>query len=127
MGVMRRQRQRSAEIAKKRADAKARKESKKHAELLKSRVAVNSAALCPTNSYGAPHFVQRGYYQDQPFRCTDCGKQEIWTARQQRWWYELAKGDVWTRAYFRGVEKGLRTSTLNCLKSATLRVTTVKP
>ncbi|HUM95985.1 MAG TPA: zinc-ribbon domain containing protein, partial [Candidatus Competibacter sp.] len=27
-----------------------------------------------------------------------CGKEEIWTAAQQRWWYEEAHGDVWTVA-----------------------------
>jgi hypothetical protein len=95
---MKRQRQRSVEIAKKRADAKAQKEAKKRAELLKSRVVVNPAALRPTNSYGTPLFVEHGYYLDQPFRCKDCGKQQIWTARQQQWWYESAQGDVWTVA-----------------------------
>jgi hypothetical protein len=95
---MKRQRQRSAEIAKKRADAKARKEAKKYADGLKNRVIVNMSALHPTNSYGTPPFVQRGYYLDLPFRCRDCGKQQIWTAKQQQWWYESAKGDVWTVA-----------------------------
>ncbi|HJT34783.1 MAG TPA: zinc-ribbon domain-containing protein [Pirellulales bacterium] len=33
-----------------------------------------------------------------PFVCVDCGKDEIWTARQQQWWYEVAKGSVYSRA-----------------------------
>ena len=49
---------------------------------------VTPARLRPTTSYGIPDFVQRGYYQDRPFRCKDCGVEEIWTAAQQRWWYE---------------------------------------
>ncbi|NOT53327.1 MAG: hypothetical protein HOP18_01860 [Deltaproteobacteria bacterium] len=61
-------------------------------------VPVNPLALCPDNSYGAPLFVTRGFYVDQPFSCRDCGKQEIWTATQQKWWYEVAKGEVWTSA-----------------------------
>ena len=61
-------------------------------------VAVTPALLRPTNSYGIPDFVQRGYYQDRPFHCKDCGVEEIWTAAQQRWWYEVAQGDVWTVA-----------------------------
>lgn len=61
-------------------------------------IAVTPALLCPTNSYGVPDFVRRGYYQDLPFRCKDCGKAEIWTAERQRWWYEAAHGDVWTTA-----------------------------
>jgi len=59
---------------------------------------VTPALLRPTTSYGIPDFVQRGYYQDRPFRCKGCGVEEIWTAAQQRWWYEEAQGDVWTVA-----------------------------
>ncbi|MGQ0636754.1 MAG: zinc-ribbon domain-containing protein [Planctomycetaceae bacterium] len=34
------------------------------------------------------------YYDDRPFVCVDCGKDEIWTAKQQQWWYEVAKGSI---------------------------------
>jgi hypothetical protein len=61
-------------------------------------VAVNEAALRPYNSYGAPQFVHRGYYVDTTFRCEDCGKQEVWTATQQKWWYEIAKGYAYSTA-----------------------------
>ena len=61
-------------------------------------VAVTPARLRATTSYGIPDFVQRGYYQDWPFRCKDCGVEEIWTAAQQQGWYEEAQGDVWTTA-----------------------------
>ncbi len=59
---------------------------------------VNCAALAPHNSYGEPEFVTRGFYSDRPFECADCGKAEVWTAVQQKWWYEVAKGDVFTTA-----------------------------
>jgi hypothetical protein len=61
-------------------------------------VPVNPTALCPYISYGAPLFVTRGFYVDQPFSCQDCRKEEIWTAAQQKWWYEIAKGEVWSGA-----------------------------
>lgn len=61
-------------------------------------VAVTPVRLRATHSYGIPDFVQRGYYQDRPFQCKDCGKAEIWTAAQQQGWYEAAQGDVWTTA-----------------------------
>ena len=61
-------------------------------------VRVNESALAPYNSYGAPDFVRAGRYSDRPFRCRDCGKSEIWTARQQKWWYEVAKGYVYSTA-----------------------------
>ncbi|HZY89953.1 MAG TPA: zinc-ribbon domain containing protein [Gemmataceae bacterium] len=59
---------------------------------------VNREALAPHNSYGEPDFVTRGLYLDRPFGCIDCGKAEVWTARQQKWWYEVAKGEVFTTA-----------------------------
>jgi hypothetical protein len=61
-------------------------------------VPVNEALLAPDNSYGAPDFVQRGYYVDRPFRCVDCGKEELWTGTLQKWWYEVAKGFVYSTA-----------------------------
>jgi hypothetical protein len=61
-------------------------------------VRVNAAALAPNNSYGAPRFVRRGYYSDEPFRCSGCGADQVWTARQQKWWYEVAKGYVYSTA-----------------------------
>ena len=63
-----------------------------------STVPVNPTALRPYNSYGAPLFVTRGFYDDQPFSCKACRKEDIWTATQQKWWYEIAKGEVWSGA-----------------------------
>lgn len=60
---------------------------------------VDSTALAPDGSYSVPDFVTRGYYVDRPFVCQDCGKAEVWTATQQKWWYEVAKGSVWTTAH----------------------------
>jgi hypothetical protein len=61
-------------------------------------VLVEPALLAPYNSYGAPGFVRRGYYLDSPFRCATCSRQEVWTATQQKWWYEVAKGYVYSTA-----------------------------
>lgn len=59
---------------------------------------VNRALLTSHNSYSEPDFVMRGFYLDLPFECIDCGQAEVWTAAQQKWWYEVAKGDVFTTA-----------------------------
>ena len=48
----------------------------------------------PNNSYGAPVL----FYVDKPFTCIDCGKNEIWTAQQQQWYYEVAKGSLYATA-----------------------------
>ncbi|HIQ15089.1 MAG TPA: hypothetical protein EYH38_05895 [Leucothrix sp.] len=34
------------------------------------------------------------FYVDKSYSCKDCGSNEIWTAKQQRWWYETAKGHI---------------------------------
>jgi hypothetical protein len=49
-------------------------------------------------SYSTPDFVARGFYVDMPFACKACGQAQVWTAAQQKWWHESAKGDVWTIA-----------------------------
>lgn len=59
---------------------------------------VDTSALAPYNSYGSPDFVERGYYVDKPFTCVDCGAACVYTAAQQKWWYEVAKGQVYSRA-----------------------------
>jgi hypothetical protein len=58
----------------------------------------NTELLAPYNSYGVPQFVSRGYYVDISFRCQGCGSEEIWRATQQKWWYEVAKGYVYSTA-----------------------------
>lgn len=45
------------------------------------------------NSYDPPQ-----EYRDYQFTCRDCGRVEIWTARQQQWWYEVAKGAIYSHA-----------------------------
>ena len=91
-------RQRRIEIQNRRAKARDKAKAATRETVLASLAMVNSTLLKPTNSYGIPDFVQRGYYLDRPFTCKDCGKAEIWRAKQQKWWYETAQGDVWTVA-----------------------------
>jgi hypothetical protein len=47
----------------------------------------------PNNSYGPPL-----YYRDFEFTCVDCGQPQVWTASQQKWWYEVAKGPIFSIA-----------------------------
>ena len=67
----------------------------------KTQLRVNYAALSP--DYPSPDttyifFLRSGWYRDEPFHCIECGKLEIWTAAQQKWWYEVAKGSAYTTA-----------------------------
>ena len=34
------------------------------------------------------------FYINTVFICRDCGKEELWTAENQKWWYEEAKGHI---------------------------------
>lgn len=57
-------------------------------------VAVDPAQLAHNNTWG----LLPSFYIDSPFVCKDCGAHEIWTAKQQKWWYEIAKGPIDSRA-----------------------------
>lgn len=82
--------------AKKDADPKEkeRKVSRQAKEL--GLVPINPAKLHSRSVFGS--FLQStfhgGFYLDYEFTCKDCGKVEIWTGRQQKWWYEVARGEM---------------------------------
>ncbi|TWT62774.1 zinc-ribbon domain-containing protein [Rubinisphaera italica] len=60
----------------------------------KGAVLAKRSQQVPNNSYDpAPT-----YYIDKPFVCIDCGQQEVWTALQQKWYYEVAKGSLYATA-----------------------------
>ena len=52
------------------------------------------AKLIHDGTYG----LRPCFYVDTPFTCVDCGTAEVWTAVQQKWWYEEAKGKIDSRA-----------------------------
>jgi hypothetical protein len=53
-------------------------------------VAADPAELAHCNTYGLLPL----YYVDRAFTCRDCGSEELWTAKAQKWWYEVAKGNI---------------------------------
>jgi hypothetical protein len=53
-------------------------------------VMADAAQLAHNNTYGLLPL----FYVDRAFVCRDCGVQEVWTAKQQKWWYEVAKGRI---------------------------------
>ena len=58
------------------------------------RIRADLTKQAPNNSYGPAKL----YYEDLEFTCRDCQKKEIWTAEQQQWWYEVARGSIHTTA-----------------------------
>jgi hypothetical protein len=51
-------------------------------------------------SQQAPHnsYSPKLYYVDQRFVCVDCGSEEVWTAEDQKWYFEIAKGPIKAKA-----------------------------
>ncbi len=80
------------------AERKTKRNTHRFQKSLNRRMVVDEARLAPSNSYDQPEFLKRGYYEDKPFTCRNCGKDEVWTASQQKWWFEIARGDIFTQA-----------------------------
>jgi len=38
------------------------------------------------------------FYVDKVVQCRQCGKEEVWPAERQKWWYEVAKANINTQA-----------------------------
>ena len=53
-------------------------------------VAADTSQQVPINTYGLP----KTFYVDVAFKCEDCGSDEVWTAKDQKWFYEVAKGSL---------------------------------
>lgn len=53
-------------------------------------VAADHSELVHNNTYGPLPL----FYVDKSFECRDCSAEEVWTAKSQKWWYEVAKGNI---------------------------------
>ena len=57
-------------------------------------VLADQAELAHNNTYDLlPRF-----YVDRTIICRECGTEEVWPAERQKWWYEVAKGNINTDA-----------------------------
>ncbi len=59
-----------------------------------------TALVHNSDDWNEVDFVKHRYYLDQLFTCAGCNSQEVWTALQQKWWYEVAKGSIYSTAKF---------------------------
>jgi len=57
-------------------------------------VAADQARLAHNNTCGA----LPAFYLDRCFECRDCGIEEVWTAKRQKWWYEDVHGSIYSTA-----------------------------
>ncbi len=66
--------------------------SKKLKNKHKTRLPVDLSRINMGNSYDSPP----EFYSDRDYVCVDCGNQEIWSAEQQKWWYETVQALIYT-------------------------------
>jgi hypothetical protein len=59
-------------------------------EIPRDAIAADRSQQAPSSSYSA-----RFYYRDIDFTCADCGSEEVWKAKDQKWYYEVVKGPVY--------------------------------
>jgi hypothetical protein len=76
-------------------DDPARREAEANREsgIPRDAIPADLSQQAPNNSVSA-----RLYYRDYEFTCVDCGVKQVWTAEQQKWWYEVAKGSIYSVA-----------------------------
>ena len=68
--------------------------SDKNVSLPAGAVVADPLQLSHNNTYSPlPRF-----YVDRVVQCRQCGKEEVWPAERQKWWYEVAKGNINTQA-----------------------------
>ena len=83
---------------------KRKREEKRLAKLQKEGRLVKGVEI-PENSLPANPDAQEhhgGYsakfcYQDIHYACAGCGKSEVWTAQQQKKYFEIQKGNIYNR------------------------------
>lgn len=80
-------------MAKKRKTPRYVRDEKAQAYRVPRRLPADESQQVSNNSYDS-----RTYYEDLEYVCRDCGRREIWTADQQKWWYEVAKGPIQSTA-----------------------------
>jgi Probable zinc-ribbon domain len=103
MTSRKRKQQRLAERQLRRAkDASSVDPTNKDAKLPPGAVVADASQLAHNNTYSPlPRF-----YVDKVVACRECGKEEVWPAVRQKWWYEVAQGNINTQAVLcRGCRK----------------------
>lgn len=74
----------------------ARREKKKRREIAKL---VEDGKLIEADvSQQTPScYSTKDYYKNIEFKCSDCGAEEVWKAKDQKWYYEVVKGPIYAR------------------------------
>lgn len=100
---MKSNKQRRAEIKAHRLGRAARREAQMRAPDRRRDLLLHATGMEPADRGVLGHYNNTygplpEHYLDRAFTCRDCGAEEIWTARQQKWWYEIVHGSIESRA-----------------------------
>ena len=84
---------------------KLRREQKRIAKLAKEGRVVQGVEIPegalpadPSRQAHSAGYSVKFYYQDVHYACAGCGKQEVWTAQQQKKYFEVQKGNIYNEA-----------------------------
>jgi len=90
--------QKRAALEEKRAERRNKVSLKQQSDTIEDAVRKGAVAADTSQQVRSGATEKRQFYVDQPFDCVDCGKHEVWTATQQKWYFEVAKGSIYCRA-----------------------------
>ena len=77
-----------------REEEDAARDAAARAEKPRGRISADiSKQAAHTAAIGGPLF-----YEDTEFTCVDCGDEAVWMAEDQKWWFETAKGQIYSTA-----------------------------
>jgi len=77
-----------------RLEIKAKRLNKPLKTKLRNSVKADHTELAHNNTLG----LFPSYYYDKDFVCYKCGIKEVWLAEQQKYWYEVIKGSIFSTA-----------------------------
>lgn len=100
---MKSNKQRRAEIKAQRLARAARLEARMRAPALRGHACLRAPGMEPADAgvlglHNSTWGALPTFYLDRAFICRDCGAEEIWTAKQQKWWYEVVHASIESHA-----------------------------
>ncbi|MEE1673396.1 zinc-ribbon domain containing protein [Agarivorans aestuarii] len=87
---------------KKKFELKRKRALKKENERQLAKLGVNTPIAADHSKLNSPSCMPRFpiFYYDVSFACRGCGSNEVWTPKQQKWWYEIIGGNIETTAIY---------------------------
>ena len=82
-------------IKKKREDKRIKKLDREGLIVKGVEIPKDSLPADPNSQAAGAGYAVKFYYKDIPYTCAGCGKEDVWTAQQQKKYYEIQKGNIY--------------------------------